>query len=267
MPSGSNAPDRGIEPDPVADAVGTESSRDKESGDGVGSGTSPGTDGCVGHTNEPRDQKQGSGESPTVTDERMADLERRIADLEADLDAVRGLLDGVDTVDKAVERRASTALAKVEALEAQVGSQESGLVRERLPHPQDPDPNAADPGDGASEAGDHAPETDSPSDRASATPQAGVLRDGDAGRLTGGSPDADGPASTVSSGSSRRERTDIDTDTADNEGTGVISSVGGAGGQPASAGSSRNDSTRGHDGATDTDGSTSLASRLRDAFR
>lgn len=264
MSSGSGAPDRGIDPDSLVDAVGTESDRDRDSGD---AGTSPGTDAHTGHTGETRDQTQRSGGSPAVTDERIADLERRIADLEADLDAVRGLLDGVDAVDRAVERRASTALAKVEALETQVGTQESGLVREQLPHPQNLDPDAGDAGDSASDAADRTPETDTPSERASATPQAGVLRDGDAGRITGGSPDADAPPSAVEPGSPRRGRAGSDADTADNGGTGAISSVGGAGGQATNAGSGRNDSTRGHNEATDTDGDPSLASRLRDAFR
>lgn len=267
MQSGSRAPDRGTEPDSVADAVGAESNRNRESGDAVDSGTSPETDGCIPHTNEARDQREASGESPTGTDERVADLERRIADLEADLDAVRGLLDGVDAVDEAVERRASTALAKVEALEAQVGTQESGLVCERLPHPEDSDPDAADGGDADPDAEDHTPERVSPSERASAMPRADGLRNRDVGRLTGGSPDTDGPVSTMGPEETRHGRTDLDAATADNQGTDAISSVGGAAGQPTNPSSSLDDSARGHDGATDTDSDPSLASRLRDAFR
>lgn len=265
MPSGSSASNRGTEPDSVADAIHMESNRNNELGDAVESGTTPETDGSIGHTAEARDQRRESGDAPTATDERITDLERRIADLEADLDAVRGLLDGVDAVDEAVERRASTALAKVEALEAQVGTQEPGLVCERLPHPQDSDPDAAHAGDAAAETEDHTPETDTPSERASATTRPNALRDGDPGRRTGGSPDVDGPASPGGPESPRHGRADMDADTADIEGTGAISSVGGTGGQAPDAGSSRNDSTRGHNGATD--GDRSLASRLRDAFR
>lgn len=265
MPGDSSVPDRGIDPDSLADAVSAEPNRDRDSGDAVDSGTSPEADAHGGHTNETRDQRQGAGGSPAVADERMADLERRMAELEADLDAVRGLLDGVDAVDKVVERRASTALAKVEALEARVGTRESGLVRERLADPQNPNPDAGDAGDPASDAEAYTPETHTPSERASATPQADVPRDRDAGRLTGGSPDADGPASAVGSDSSRHERADLDADTA-NGGAGAISSVGG-GGQATNPGSSLTDSTPGRDGATDTDGDPSLASRLRDAFR
>jgi hypothetical protein len=65
-------------------------------------------------------------------EERLAGLDERLTALEADLDAVRGLLDGVEAIDEAVERRASIALAKVEALERQVEREDGALVRERF---------------------------------------------------------------------------------------------------------------------------------------
>jgi hypothetical protein len=65
-------------------------------------------------------------------EERVASLDERLTALEADLDAVRGLLDGVEAIDEAVERRASIALAKVEALERQVEREDGALVRERF---------------------------------------------------------------------------------------------------------------------------------------
>jgi hypothetical protein len=54
----------------------------------------------------------------TADADRVAALERRVADLEAELEAVRGLLAGVEVVDESIDRRASTALAKAEALES-----------------------------------------------------------------------------------------------------------------------------------------------------
>jgi hypothetical protein len=62
----------------------------------------------------------------------VSDLEDRVTDLEADLRAVRGLLDGVQTVEEAVERRANLALAKAESVEEAV-AEETDLVVERVP--------------------------------------------------------------------------------------------------------------------------------------
>jgi hypothetical protein len=50
-------------------------------------------------------------------EERLSELERRVTAIEAELESVRGMLDGVNAIDEAVERRASVALAKVETLE------------------------------------------------------------------------------------------------------------------------------------------------------
>ena len=236
MPSDSTGTDHGIELESVDDAVGTESNGDRS------------------------DRSDGS---PTVADDRVADLERRIVELEADLDAVRGLLDGVDAVGERVERRASTALAKAEALEARVGAGEPGLVRERLPDARDP--NATNSGDSATDAEDHAAATDAPSERAPATQRSDDLRDGSVGRHSGGSPGGEGP--TASRGGGARTRGHTDPDTAESGGTGAISSVGGAGRGVDDAHSGGYDGTRDCGGATDTDGDRSLASRLRDAFR
>ena len=71
----------------------------------------------------------------TADADRVAALERRVADLEAELEAVRGLLAGVEVVDESIDRRASTALAKAEALEERFAPDGTGLVRERLPDP------------------------------------------------------------------------------------------------------------------------------------
>ena len=84
-------------------------------------------------------------DGPDVTRERLDAFDRRLAAVEAELDAVRGLLDGVDAVDESIERRASIALAKVEALERRLDDGERGLVRERIPGTGSPEsPGNAD---------------------------------------------------------------------------------------------------------------------------
>ncbi|MFB6092520.1 MAG: hypothetical protein ABEK02_05870 [Haloquadratum sp.] len=66
--------------------------------------------------------RQDDGESPPEdVEERLATLERRQTAVEAELESIRGLLGGVDAIDRSVDRRASIALAKVEALEASIG--------------------------------------------------------------------------------------------------------------------------------------------------
>ena len=126
MSSDPNGVDLSSGPDPMEDAAGAESSADPNAGDAV----VPGRDSAAGASADHREGATGGGPpAGSPPDDSVADLERRIAGLEAELDAVRGLLTGVEAVDEAVERRASTALAKVETLEARVDTGESGLVR------------------------------------------------------------------------------------------------------------------------------------------
>lgn len=243
MPSDSSGPDLGTEPTPVDETVKTESNGNR------------------------REEPDGS---PPVTDDRVSDLERRVADLEAELDAVRGLLDGVDAVDEAVERRASTALAKAEALEARIGTQESGLVRERLPGAREGGSDAAGgsaptAGESVPDAEEYASATDTPSARATTTQRSDGFRDTGVGRHLDGSSEADDPRAPT--GGNARFGGRADPDTAENGGAGAISSVDVGGRGVDDAGSDLGDSTRGSDGATDGDDDRSLASRLRDAFR
>jgi hypothetical protein len=91
-----------------------------------------------------------SHDHPDATRERLDAFDRRLTSIEAELDAVRGLLDGIDAVDEAIERRASIALAKVETLERAFDDGERGLVRERIPETV------------AAEPSEHADDTGSP---------------------------------------------------------------------------------------------------------
>lgn len=169
--------------------------------------------------------------------ERLASIEERLTALEADLDAVRGLLDGVDAVDEAVERRASIALAKVEALEREADAEERGLVRERIPETgaDDPETRAGTRADstGRDSAADREPTRD-----ATAKPD----------RRLGSGTDA----AASFDGSDTASRTPDATDgTAER-----VESAGGAVGRAPNAG-----------GSTDCGSDASLASRLRGVFR
>jgi len=253
MSSDPNGVDLSSGSDPTEDAAEAASSARPGAGDAI----APGRDSAAGASADHREgATDGDPPAGSPPEDRVADLERRIAGLEAELDAVRGLLDGVEAVDEAVERRASTALAKAEALEARVGTGESGLVRERLPDEADPDAHGTD---------GSAPErrragADTGSSRARSDARSGGLRDGDVGGPEAGSLDADDRAFEAGRGPDRPERGDPDAGTAGNEGTGTISSVGDAGGGAAAG-------THGHDRAPDADAGSSLAARLRDAFR
>lgn len=62
-------------------------------------------------------------EDVTRLEQRMASLEESVEELEAAVEAVRGYTGNVRAVNRDVERRASAALAKVEALERAVGAE------------------------------------------------------------------------------------------------------------------------------------------------
>ncbi|MBB6645833.1 DUF7310 family coiled-coil domain-containing protein [Halobellus ruber] len=179
--------------------------------------------------------------------DRVAALERRVADLEAELEAVRGLLDGVDAVDETVERRASAALAKAEALEERFEPEKTGLVRERLP----------DAGDDGREAGDDRADRrrEDPRD-----PSPDSRRPGSRGRNGNDSEgrgrvgrtdgrEAGNGTSPGAIGGTRRRPDGADATDEEPADTGAISSVD----------TERSDADTGAEG--------SLAARLRDAFR
>lgn len=203
-----------------------------------------------------------SDDSTDSDGDRVATLERRVADLEAELEAVRGLLAGVEAVDEGVDRRASAALAKAEALEEQFASEETGLVRERLPDPggdaqrdsgvgeRTPEPRDSDPENPRQQA--NSP-TRSGSDRSSEKREESVGLRGGTSREAGCSGDGRGP--TGSAGRGRGRAGDVDTADRDATGTGAISSVGSGAAAPGSEATDAEDVDR------------SLAARLRDAFR
>jgi len=118
---------------------------------------------------------------------RVDRLERRVAALESELDAVRGLLGGVETVDEAVEQRASIALAKVEALEREFAAADPGVVTERL----------------AGRTG-----ADSPSDSAPATDPRAAGSTGPAAPASAGRSAADSRASSASTAPVDRDDAD-----------------------------------------------------------
>ncbi|MFB6091164.1 MAG: hypothetical protein ABEJ97_08910 [Halobellus sp.] len=113
--------------------------------------------------------------------DRLDRLERRVASLESELDALRALLGGVEAVDRAVERRASIALAKAEALEREFGADDPGVVRERLipsddeslpaqaTREQSSDRRAADRGEFDGSASTTTPTTEAPADSSAPT--------------------------------------------------------------------------------------------------
>ncbi|GGJ08880.1 hypothetical protein GCM10008995_18460 [Halobellus salinus] len=189
--------------------------------------------------------------------DRVAALERRVTDLEAELDAVRGLLDGVETVDERVERRASAALSKAETLEKRFTA-EATLVRERLPDPG---------GDRRREGSDdRTPRRRTAEPDPEDGPQAGSqIRDGvdqGAGRHAGApsTPEPDAGASTGPPGNGRSSPATANATDGGSAGPGAITSVG--------SGRSADNATRIEDNATRTDDAErSLATRLRDAFR
>jgi hypothetical protein len=192
---------------------------------------------------------ESTGEEDTVDrdGDRVAAVERRVADLEADLEAVRGLLDGVRAVDETVERRASAALAKAEALEERVDPGTRGLVRERLP---DAGESGREPGDGR--AGRRREEhRDSNTGSENRRDSGGRERD-DRERIDRpGGRDAENGASPGLVGGTRRQPDGAAATDGDPADTGAISSVG-AGGR---------------DDASTEESGGSLAARLRDAFR
>lgn len=194
--------------------------------------------------------------------DRVATLERRVADLEAELEAVRGLLAGVETVDEGVDRRASAALAKAEALEEQFASEETGLVRERLPDPggdaqrdsgvgeRTPEPRDSD-AQGAPRRAGSSPRTDGDPGRANRGDSI-ESRGGNSRRRARGS-DNRGPAE--SAGRGRTNTGDVDAADGGAAGVGAISSVGSGASAPRPETNDAEDADR------------SLAARLRDAFR
>ncbi|MFB6252259.1 MAG: hypothetical protein ABEI27_11365 [Halobellus sp.] len=131
--------------------------------------------------------------------DRIGELDRRVTELEAELDAVRGLLGGIEAVDEAVERRASIALAKAEALEDAFGAEQNGLVRERLSdtetatateQPSREHPSAEQP----------SPEHSQTEKPASTTPPAGRVQSRD-GRLPSQSDERSQTAPSAANGS------------------------------------------------------------------
>lgn len=173
-----------------------------------------------------------SRDDTDAVEERVASLDERLTALEADLDAVRGLLDGVEAIDEAVERRASIALAKVEALERQVEREDGALVRERFAE-------SGETGDG-----------DTPAESKSGETRHAVGRSTTAETPTRTPNDAVDDADARPSTSQSRQST--------------------RGGDRARDGQTVRDAVSRSEGAsTDTasDVDPSLASRLRDAFR
>ncbi len=73
----------------------------------------------------------------TTVEERLDAVETRLDTLDATTQAVRGYLSGVDSVTEDVERQATLALAKAEAVEAHVFDADDGLVVERAPPTDD----------------------------------------------------------------------------------------------------------------------------------
>jgi hypothetical protein len=224
----------------------------------------------------------------TADADRVAALERRVADLEAELEAVRGLLAGVEVVDESIDRRASTALAKAEALEERFAPDGTGLVRERLPDPSggdrredgagerppDPHDNPEDPpqrtgsparrdstGERDTVGYGHVTDFDTPECRNSSrryTQQCENRGDStgprgghDRGRARG----TDGRESTGSAGRDRAHAGGGGTADGGATGPGAISSVGSGASTPKSDPTDTEDTDR------------SLAERLRDAFR
>lgn len=203
-----------------------------------------------------------SGDDTAPDGDRVAALEHRVADLEAELEAVRGLLSGVEAVDEGVDRRASAALAKAEALEEQFAPDEAGLVRERLPDPngdarqengvgertpelRDSDPECAPRRAGSSARSDSDQDSESHGDFTESR--------GGSGRGRTGGGDSRGSAGPVGRG--RTYTGDVDAADGGATGAGAISSIGSGASAPRSKGTDTGDAGR------------SLAARLRDAFR
>jgi hypothetical protein len=89
-------------------------------GDGARDGTGDAREG---------NHREGSQSRPPARDElepRVNDLEATVEELEAAVQAVRGYAGNIRAVNRDVERRASAALAKAEALEAAVGPGRTG---------------------------------------------------------------------------------------------------------------------------------------------
>jgi len=92
-------------------------------GDGPVNSAGDGTVNSAGDTvdTDPRGVTTRSGDAIRL-ERRVADLEATVEELEAAVQAVRGYAGNVRAVNRDVERRASAALAKAEALETAVGS-------------------------------------------------------------------------------------------------------------------------------------------------
>jgi hypothetical protein len=88
-------------------------------GDGTGNSSADGTDDTADASS--RGVPTRSGDVLRL-ERRVADLEATVEELEAGVQAVRGYAGNVRAVNRDVERRASAALAKAEALETAVGS-------------------------------------------------------------------------------------------------------------------------------------------------
>jgi hypothetical protein len=188
--------------------------------------------------------------------DREAALERRVTELEAELEAVRGLLDGVEAINETVDQRASTALAKVEALEERLEPEARGLVRERLPEADD---GERQDGVGRGRTGQRGDPSDLEPDPATRPGDADSrIRDEngqDRGRHadTANSPGNEARASTGTAGTARPP-TDANAADGGSAGAGAISSVGSAA------------PDQGMGSGADDDEQT-FAARLRDAFR
>jgi len=72
-----------------------------------------------------------TAERVETLESRLDNLTDRVGELDAATQALRGYVGNVRSVNREVERRADTALSKVESLEAHRGEQESGAPAER----------------------------------------------------------------------------------------------------------------------------------------
>lgn len=128
---------------------------------------------------------------------RVADLEETVEELDAAVDAVRGYAGNVRAVNREVERRASAALAKAEALEAAV---DPAATPDRSDAAASTDPNPAERGQRAPRRpADEVPDRDEARPRHRSDAGTGSTTAGGAARDGGGSdsrrsPSGDGGA-------------------------------------------------------------------------